>query len=307
MTSSPPTGSPDLVRLVAADAWHASLTGTVETVASPDDLPWRVVRLAGTPDELRQPPLPDDILCLHRGGAKQVERKRALRRTLYDARDGALTVMPRGRPAQWRTRGPIAYTHILLSPKELDRVVVGEFAKARDQLELHDEVGLQDMLLEGMAIEMIGVAISAGDHMRLYKEALFTAVTLRLFHRGAAMVGLAGLVSPPVHGGLAGWRLRRIVEYLYENRARDIGMEELTAVVGLSRAQFFRAFKQSLGSSPGRFLEGIRLDEAKRLLERGATREKAASDGGFSSGAAMALSFRRRLGVSPSDYRRWYR
>lgn len=301
------TGEDDGPR-VAAHVWHASLSGTVEAVRTPEPLPWKVVHLADTPDDVRQPALLDDVICLHGGGAKEVQRVRVLRRTTHDIARGALTVLPRGRAAQWRTRGPIAYTHIVLSPKALDHVVVAEFEKGRDQLELNDEVGFEDRLLERLFVEMVDVATADADRMRLYKETLFTAATLRLFHR-CSTDGMERThpVTTMTRGGLPGWRLRRVVDYVHEHRASDLGYDELTGLVGLSRAQFFRAFKQSLGASPGRYLERVRLTEARRALERGASLEEAAAHGGFPTITAMTRSFRRCLGISPTGYRSWYR
>ncbi len=292
---------------VGAETWHASLAGTVATVDAPEWLPWRVVRISDTPEELRQPALLDDVICLHGGGAKEVQRVRALRRTTHDVASGAVTVMPRGRAAQWRTRGPIAYSHVVLSPKALDVAIASEFDSARELVDLRDDVGVSDPLLGHLIAEMVIVATNAAEHMRLYREALFTAAALRLFHRCADGVKVAAPDRAVARGGLPGWRLRRVVDYFHEHRACDIGYEQLTEIAGLSRAQFFRAFKQSMGCSPGRYLERIRLDEAKRALERKATLEEAAVGGGFATVAAMSRPFRRIFGISPSDYRSWYR
>ena len=98
-----------------------------------------------------------------------------------------------------------------------------------------------------------------------------------------------------------------MTEFLQEHRDRDVGYDDLIALTGLSRAQFFRAFKQSLGVSPGRYLEQIRLDHARRLLDTGAALKGVAAASGFPTVAAMSRAFRRCLGVSPPSYRGWYR
>ena len=296
-------------RRVAAASWHASLSGKIDTVTTNVEMPWRVVHLADTPADLRQPPLLDDIVCVHHGGAKEVERKRALHRTSHKVELGAITVMPSGHAAQWQTTGPIAYTHVVLGPRALNGVMVSEFDRERDQLTLADDVGLRDPLLEALLAEMIDGSLLAADGLRLYKEALFTAMVLRLFVRSGDFFG--GAREKPgrgyASGGLAGWKLRLVIEFLHEHRAQDIGYEQLIGITGLSRAQFFRAFKQSLGVTPGRYLEQVRLDYAKRSLGAGAALEEAAGVGGFPTVQAMARAFRRYLGVSPSGYRGWYR
>lgn len=294
---------------VSASSWHASLAGAVDVVRTGAELPWQVVRLLDTPSTIRQPPLLDDIICIHGGGAKEVRRTRGLRRTSHKVELGAVTVMPRGCPAHWETSGPIAYTHVVLAPKALNSLLVSELDCDRDRATLSDDVGVRDPLLESLLLEMSSASVLLTDTLRLYKEALFTAMVLRLFLRSGAgaATGRGEGERPYASGGLAGFKLRRVTEFIQEHRGQDIGYDDLIALTGLSRAQFFRAFKQSLGVSPGRYLEQVRLDHAKRLLDTGAALKSVAAASGFPTVAAMSRAFRHRLGVSPTSYRGWYR
>ncbi len=106
-------------------------------------------------------------------------------------------------------------------------------------------------------------------------------------------------------GGLPGWRLRRVVDFMTENLGRDIGIEELVGRCGLSRAQFFRAFRQSTGQTPHRYLVGLRLDRAKMLLE---TEDLSVGEVtravGMGANAGFARLFQQRFGAQPARYRR---
>ena len=106
-------------------------------------------------------------------------------------------------------------------------------------------------------------------------------------------------------GGLPGWRLRRVVDFMTENLGRDIGIEELVSRCGLSRAQFFRAFRQSTGQTPHRYLVGLRLDRAKMLLE---TEDLSVGEVtravGMGANAGFARLFQQRFGAQPARYRR---
>ncbi len=106
-------------------------------------------------------------------------------------------------------------------------------------------------------------------------------------------------------GGLPGWRLRRVVDFMTENLGRDIGVEELVSRCGLSRAQFFRAFRQSTGQTPHRYLVGLRLDRAKMLLE---TQDLSVGEVtravGMGANAGFARLFQQRFGAQPARYRR---
>ena len=106
-------------------------------------------------------------------------------------------------------------------------------------------------------------------------------------------------------GGLPGWRLRRVVDFMTEHLGRDIGVEELVGRCGLSRAQFFRAFRQSTGQTPHRYLVGLRLDRAKRMLEsEDLSVGDVARAVGMGANAGFARLFQQRFGVQPARYRR---
>ena len=106
-------------------------------------------------------------------------------------------------------------------------------------------------------------------------------------------------------GGLPGWRLRRVVDFMTENLARDIDVDELVTRCGLSRAQFFRAFRQSTGQTPHRYLVGLRLERAREILEASnlAVAEVSVAVG-MGSNAGFARLFHQRFGEHPARYRR---
>ena len=117
--------------------------------------------------------------------------------------------------------------------------------------------------------------------------------------------GFGSLPPDPSRGGLPGWRLRRVVDFMTEHLARDIDVDELVTRCGLSRAQFFRAFRQSTGQTPHRYLVGLRLDRARILLETTSLSIADVSRSvGMGSNAGFARLFHDRFGDQPSRYRR---
>ena len=69
-----------------------------------------------------------------------------------------------------------------------------------------------------------------------------------------------------VRGGLAPWREARAKQLLRENICGDISVQELAGACGLSVGYFNRAFKQSVGCTPHRWLTHERLELAKQLI-----------------------------------------
>jgi len=100
-------------------------------------------------------------------------------------------------------------------------------------------------------------------------------------------------------------RLSEITSWIYTHLSDDLSVEVLAARACLCPRHFSRRFKTEFGSSPADFVERLRLDEARRRLTTGDNSvENVGLSVGFQSADAFRRAFERRLGVSPSDYRR---
>jgi len=71
----------------------------------------------------------------------------------------------------------------------------------------------------------------------------------------------------PAHGGLAAGTLRRVGEYVERELANPITLHDLASLAGLSDCHFARAFKQSVGMPPHRYLMTRRVERAKALIQ----------------------------------------
>jgi transcriptional regulator GlxA family with amidase domain len=73
----------------------------------------------------------------------------------------------------------------------------------------------------------------------------------------------------------------------------------------MSKRNFARIFRQDAGMTPAEFVERVRLDEAKRLLDDPAIpMQRVAQRAGFRDMIRMRRAFLRTLGVTPGAYRR---
>jgi AraC-like DNA-binding protein len=86
--------------------------------------------------------------------------------------------------------------------------------------------------------------------------------------------------------------------------AEPLGVDDLAAAAGLSRAHFSRAFKQAFGESPHAYLLTRRLERAAALLR---TTDRSVADVCLSVGlrsiGSFTTSFGRAFGLSPTAYR----
>jgi AraC-like DNA-binding protein len=86
--------------------------------------------------------------------------------------------------------------------------------------------------------------------------------------------------------------------------AEPLGVEEMAAAAGLSRAYFSREFRRAFGESPHAYLLTRRLERAAALL-RNTDRSVAeiCFDVGLTSVGSFTTSFKRTFGKTPTEYR----
>jgi transcriptional regulator GlxA family with amidase domain len=101
--------------------------------------------------------------------------------------------------------------------------------------------------------------------------------------------------------------LREVQRFVVEHLREDLSVEALAERAHMSGRNFARAFRAEAGITPGRYVERVRLEAARRALED--TRlpvARVAAECGFASTERMRRCFLRALGVGPAEYRRRY-
>jgi transcriptional regulator GlxA family with amidase domain len=102
--------------------------------------------------------------------------------------------------------------------------------------------------------------------------------------------------------------LRDVQQWIADHPAADLSVQALASQASLSPRQFARAFSAEVGIPPGRYVDRVRLETARRRLEDTADGiEQTARSCGYGTPEAMRRAFVRVLGVSPGEYRRRFR
>ncbi|MFE9632644.1 GlxA family transcriptional regulator [Streptomyces sp. NPDC006463] len=99
--------------------------------------------------------------------------------------------------------------------------------------------------------------------------------------------------------------LRDVQQFITEHPGGDLSVEALAARARLSPRHFARAFQAETGVTPGRYVERVRVEHARRLLED--SREGVAQISracGYGTPEALRRAFVKTLGQSPAEYRR---
>ncbi|MFJ3218098.1 GlxA family transcriptional regulator [Kitasatospora sp. NPDC086801] len=102
--------------------------------------------------------------------------------------------------------------------------------------------------------------------------------------------------------------LREVQRWIAEHPEADLSVEALARRSALSPRHFARAFATEVGVTPGRYVDGVRLEAARRLLEDTADGiEEIARSCGYGTPEAMRRAFVRSLAAPPAEYRRRFR
>ncbi len=97
--------------------------------------------------------------------------------------------------------------------------------------------------------------------------------------------------------------VRRACGYLEAHFADRVTLSQLCRCAGLSKSTLLRAFTRAKGMTPYRYLEAVRVNHAKKLLEAGVPPAEAALRSGFSDQSHFTGYFSRFLGLTPGAYR----
>lgn len=97
--------------------------------------------------------------------------------------------------------------------------------------------------------------------------------------------------------------IEKACEFIRRHFNERINLDQICRCAGLSRSTLLRAFTKSKGVTPYRYLEAIRINEGKALLEKGVPPAEAAVRTGFSDQSHFTNYFDRFIGLAPGVYR----
>ncbi len=104
---------------------------------------------------------------------------------------------------------------------------------------------------------------------------------------------------------LASGRFDDLINWVRTNLPGDIRVETMAEKAGMSPPNFARIFRSETGTTPARFVEKLRLEAARQLVETtGLPLRKIATDTGFCDAERMRLAFMPAYGQPPMVLRR---
>lgn len=103
-------------------------------------------------------------------------------------------------------------------------------------------------------------------------------------------------------------RVQKMLAYIHKNYADNLGLEDICRAGEVGKTKGTKVFGQFLNMTPVDYLINYRLEIASRLLiETNDSVIDIALIVGFSDSSYFARVFRKRIGISPMEYRREYK
>jgi AraC family transcriptional regulator len=208
-------------------------------------------------------------------------------------RTGSVFIVPARMPFRHRTFGATESFQLSVSREFLA-------AAGSTAIEVRPVFGEEDPLVAQLLVALCE-ELRTGERVdRLYAESLATALVAHLTRKYRA----SGARSGVRRGGLAAHKLRLVHEYVDAHLDRELGLRDLASLVRMNVDSFLRAFRQSTGETPHRYVVRQRILRARALLRVAELPiAEISSRCGFHGPASFTRAFHRLTGATPREYR----
>ncbi|HEX8737952.1 MAG TPA: AraC family transcriptional regulator [Pyrinomonadaceae bacterium] len=184
------------------------------------------------------------------------------RQVITNGSDGCLCITPAGQSIGAFWEKPIDHLGIFLQPEfVLQTALENRFSSNFEFLETYED---KDPLMQHIGLALLAEASAETPSGKLYADSLVQTLTLHLLKNYST----ANAVQENLHGGLSGYKLRRVTEFINANLEEDLSLAEIAAVADLSQYHFARAFRKTTGATPQQYVMQQRIERAKELLAK---------------------------------------
>lgn len=245
------------------------------------------------------PPMPGHLVATYHGEPQPSAWTIENTRLAAALRPGTITLIPEAHDGQWRLGGGGVVSHVYLTASRIQECADDAYGSAR--VELLDRLGADDRTAARIMSLLADEAEVDESAASLFVERATDLLCLQLLRAHSSLVGVSARRQAR---GLARWQVQRVTTYMREHIASTIRLTELAALVGLGRYHFCSAFRLATGTTPHEALTRLRIAQARRLLASSRLRvTDIALAVGYQTPSAFAASFRRVVGVTPTQYR----
>ena len=91
--------------------------------------------------------------------------------------------------------------------------------------------------------------------------------------------------------------------YIDKHFSENISLDKIAAKALVSKFHFIRVFKKYYGCTPNQYLQEVRIEKAKAILQKGKTIDQACNAIGFTSKTSFISLFKKMTGKTPLTFR----
>ena len=183
-------------------------------------------------------------------------------------------------------------------PRQLvDETIASAGHDSPDFQRLHNGP-FENAVTDALLASLWSSASETAPASQLYVTSAATSLVLNLLRSAQLPIKLE-------RGGLASWQLTRVKDFMRARASHDMAIDELAGLIDLSRKHFARAFRQSTGLPPHRWLMKLRIEKAREMLASGDLPiAEIALACGFADQSHLTAAFRKATGATPGTFRR---
>lgn len=181
------------------------------------------------------------------------------RRVVTRGGSGNLCITPAGQPISAYWDQPLENMGFSIDPQFVTKTATeNHFSPNFEFTEIYRK---EDALIQNIGLTLLAEAESDTPSGHLFTDSLIQTLTLHLLSNYSTAKN-----ATIVNGGLSGYKLRRVKEFIAENLEADLSLAEIAAVAELSQFHFARAFRKTTGLTPQQYVMQQRIEQAKLLL-----------------------------------------
>ena len=224
----------------------------------------KISHLRVLPGELLEHSLSCHEISITLGGSISKRKQTATGKwiTNYDS-VGSFCVIPVGQlvAASWEEE--MENLGIDIDPSFVRQIALENHFSAN--FEVAETYERRDALIEQIGLALLTESNAKTPNGHLYADSLAQTLVFHLL-KNYSTAKYANAAS--LNGGLSGYKLRRVKEFINENLEEDLPLAALAEVAHLSQFHFARAFRRTTGLTPQQFLMQQRIGLAKELLAK---------------------------------------
>ncbi len=214
---------------------------------------------------------------------------------------GEVTLHDLRRRPVFKMYTPINSLNFYVPRQALDACADNAGAHRVEELHFTPGTGSDEKILAALGRTLLPAFEHPEQVSRLFVEHVTLAFVSQLAHSFGGMK----INERRVRGGLAPWQERRVKELIEANLSGELPLAMLAAECGLSVSHFSRAFRQSIGTSPHRWLLRRRVELAQdRLRDPKLSLSEVGLSCGFADQSHFTRVFTGLSGMSPGAWRR---